>query len=629
MLPTLTLALFASLGPGLHDGPDPIGSWRLDSRSISDGRLEPVLGVPGSVTGRVEFIEDARGEALYMNGSATRIVLAEDHAASEQPLPRRHLTIEAWVAVNAPQRWGGLLGVFQDNGSAEKGWVLGYDDSHFTFGFATEGADDGDGRMTYLAGKTPYELGVLHHVVVTYDGERARLYLDGELDAETGEQSGDLLYPEHAPLVLGAYRDANENNPHTGRLRSVRLFDRAAGADWVADSFRHDEVLRRGEPHVWIDPEHRWIVRPYLQWGTAEGMTVRWETSRPASTVVEWGKAVTWTGEGGARTGSLPERTTLDGLRTHHELRLGGLEPDKAYYYRVVTQDSLDRELASPFLSFQTACVGDTPFAFAVISDTQGNPTVNARIASHAWEKRPRFVVHPGDLVSTGSVKREWVEEFFGSMRPLYERVPLYPVLGNHEQDAALYYDYMSLPDPEHHYTFRYGNMQFFMLDSNREVREGSAQYEWLERELARCDATWKLVVYHHPAYTSDENDYGDTWSGPSTRGDLRVRELVPLFDRHGVDLVWNGHIHSYERTWPLREGTARQSGDGTVYMVTGGGGGSLETPGPIRPPFQNLVRRGHHYCLVAVNGRTLELRAYDLEDRLFDSLVIEKRASR
>ena len=98
------------------------------------------------------------------------------------------------------------------------------------------------------------------------------------------------------------------------------------------------------------------------------------------------------------------------------------------------------------------------------------------------------------------------------------------------------------------------------------------------------------------------------------TRGDPRVRALVPLYDRHGVDIVWNGHIHSYERTWPLRgERAVGARTRAPTYMITGGGGGSLETPGPIRPWFQNHVRRGHHYCLVAVNGRTLEMKAFDL----------------
>jgi hypothetical protein len=75
-----------------------------------------------------------------------------------------------------------------------------------------------------------------------------------------------------------------------------------------------------------------------------------------------------------------------------------------------------------------------------------------------------------------------------------------------------------------------------------------------------------------------------------------------------------------------LREQHATAPGNGTVYMVTGGGGGGLETPGPIRPFFQNTVKRGHHFCYVAVNGTTLEMKAYDLEGRLFDTLTIQKK---
>ena len=99
----------------------------------------------------------------------------------------------------------------------------------------------------------------------------------------------------------------------------------------------------------------------------------------------------------------------------------------------------------------------------------------------------------------------------------------------------------------------------------------------------------------------------------------------MPLFDTYGVDIVWNGHIHSYERTWPLRENRATTAGNGTIYMITGGGGGPLETPGPIRPWFQNNVRRGHHYCMVAINGTTLELKSFGLEGQLFDHLTITK----
>jgi energy-coupling factor transporter ATP-binding protein EcfA2 len=140
-------------------------------------------------------------------------------------------------------------------------------------------------------------------------------------------------------------------------------------------------------------------------------------------------------------------------------------------------------------------------------------------------------------------------------------------------------------------------------------------------------DVVWKFVSYHHPSYSSDEDDYGNLWKGKSTWGDMRIRPLTKLFDRFGVDVVWNGHIHSYERTWPIREGRPVEQ-DGTIYMIAGGGGGGLEQAGPIRPPFQNNVRRSHHFVFAAVNGRTLELKSFDLDGRLFDTVTIRKRAA-
>lgn len=620
------LVLLSATSASPHDGPDPVGSWRLAEEYVTAERLQSLLGVDGRVEGEVDFVDDGAGTSLFFDGKSTRVVLADDYANSEQRLPVKHMSVTAWVAINTPTQWGGILGVIQDNGNAEAGWVLGYDEQRFTFGLASQGADDGDGRMTYLKGKTRYDEGRYYHVCATYDGAVMRLYVNGALDAETRAQSGPILYPEHAPLVLGGYKDKDEDYKLHGRVRSVRLFDETAKAAAVQDMFVHGEQLTAAPPHIALDPNHEWLVRPYLQWATTTGMTVRWETTRPSTSVVHWADRVEWVGPKERREPTFANQQVQDGKHRLHEVRIDDLQPDTAYYYRVQSVDDLGRELWGEVLSFQTAPGAETPFAFAVISDTQGNPQVSGRVAEHAWGLRPNFLLHPGDLVSTGTVKQQWLEHFFSSMKPLLERVALFPVLGNHERDARFYYDYMSLPAPEYYYTFEYGNAQFFMLDSNRKVAPGSEQYAFLERELKRSEAEWKIVCYHHPAYTSDENDYGNTWYGPSTRGDLRTRELVPLFDEHGVDIVWNGHIHSYERTWPLRGDKATAPTEGTVYMVTGGGGGGLELAGPIRPFFQNTVKHGHHFCYVAVNGKTLEMKAFDLEGRLFDTLTIEKR---
>ena len=570
------------------------------------------LGPDGTLSFKPNFIKDRLGESMFFEGPKAKCLLAADFKTVLKSMPRKAVTLSAWVSISTPREWGGVIGALQDNGDNEKGWILGYDASTFYFGLSTAGADDGDGKMTYLKAKTKYRLGKFYHLAAVYDGKTMELYVNGKKESQSKEQSGDLLYPDSAPYVLGAYRDANEFYPHRGRIREVQVFGQAAKAEWVAKEFAHNESLAT-EKWNEAEPSFQVLVEPYLQFATQTSVTVMWHTSLQASSVVRYGStdACMQTIEGNASV--------------IHEVVLEGLEPETQYFYRVESRTPSGTSYLSEPATFKTAVKKETPYAFAVISDTQGNPKVSKQIAKLAWGQRPSFLLHPGDLVSTGKNREHWLKHFFPGMRPLINHVPFYPVLGNHEQNAKHYYDYVCLPDPEYYYAFDFGNARFFMVDTNQKVNAGSVQFKWLEKELAASKAKWKFVCHHHPPYSSDENDYGNLWkSNQGRHGDLRARELVPLYEKHGVDLVWNGHIHSYERTWRILGGKAVESG-GPFYMITGGGGGGLETPAPTRPFFQNNVRRGHHYVMVHVNGGTLELKAFTLDDRLFDYHKIEK----
>jgi len=615
MSPTPLLVLAALFAAAAHDGPDPLWHWIMSQSRLGEDVLKARFGPNATLEGNPKLLRDEHGETMYFDGMSALIATAKLDEL-RKVLPKKHLTISTWVAIETPQRWGGVFSLVQDNGDAEQGAVLGYDENSFTFGLASTGTDDGNGHMTYLKGKTRFELGRLYHVVATFDGAEMRLYVNGKLDATSKAQSGEVLWPDEAVIAIGSYKDSNEDNRHHGRIREVAVFDLTATAKQVAQEFDHGKELAALPAVRHYPDELEFLVAPYQQFVTKDGITIMWETTRPASSVVHFGPDAEHL-----------KPVTAKGDALVHEVRIDGLEPRTPYFWKVESVDDKQQRLETPLLTMRTACSEDDAYAFVVIGDTQSNPAVSAVIATHAWAARPDFAVIAGDLVGTGPNKAHWTKQFFPSMKPLIERVAFFPVLGNHEQDAKFYYDYVSLPDPEFYYTFVYGNAQFFMLDSNREVGPGSDQYAWLEKQLAACQSEWKFVVYHHPSYSSDENDYGDMWKGRSTHGDLRVRRLVPLYDRYGVDIVWNGHIHSYERTWPLR-GNKVSDDPGTTYIVTGGGGGGLETPGPIRPFFQNYVRRGHHYCFVAVAGRRLEFKAFDVENRLYDVLTIEKKAS-
>lgn len=363
------------------------------------------------------------------------------------------------------------------------------------------------------------------------------------------------------------------------------------------------------------------LVKPYLQFATQNSVYILWETRAEASTTVEYGEALL-----NAQTPNLSQTVTLDGGRHLHEVKLSNLKTATKYLYRVRSITRSGTVIESPVYTFRTAVEDDDAVFFALIGDSQYNdktPWAWGKIAKRVWEERPHFIIHAGDLVDIGTKKTDWTEHFFPNGQVAMSRFPMYTVLGNHEQDAQLYYDYMVNPDPEYYYTFQYGNVQFFMIDTNKDVSEGSEQYDWLEWALAQSTATWKIAVHHHPPYSTEENDHGDTSIGASSYG-TAARNLVPLYEAYGVDFCLFGHTHLYERTWPIFEQQVNLQ-DGVVYINSGGAGGGLEDFDPTRSWFTQELQTGHHYCTFAIYGRQLVFKALDHDGHLFDTFQMEK----
>ncbi len=363
-------------------------------------------------------------------------------------------------------------------------------------------------------------------------------------------------------------------------------------------------------------------VAPYLQFATKHSMAILWETEAPATTRVEYGES-----RFGDEVPNLSQHVTIDGTRTMHEVVLEGLEVETKYFWRVVSETAAGVEIVSEPSTFRTAVNDSSAFAFLLYGDSQSNPRVWGKVSELGWQERPNFALLAGDLVDRGGNIQNWLVEFFPPANVLMRRVPIYTALGNHEDDHENYYRYMHNPPPEYYYTFRYGNAQFFMVDTNRDVTEGSEQYEWLEWELAQSDAMWKVVVHHHPPYSSEENDHGDSWTGSTTYG-THARNLVPLYEQYGVDFNLYGHVHMYERTWPLMEGRVNQQ-NGVIYINSGGAGGGLEDFAPTRSWFSAKVKSAHHFGYFVVHDKTIYFQAIDEEGRVFDAFQIEKSPER
>lgn len=375
------------------------------------------------------------------------------------------------------------------------------------------------------------------------------------------------------------------------------------------------------------------VKPPYLQWPTRESVVVMWETTSDAGGEVTCyqTRRTHATGTGRFETVEESARTLREdgAARCIHRVTLDGLSPQTSYHYRVRSANGRGETCESDLTPFKTAVEEGTPFSFAVTSETggTGDDDYNREIFDLIRQHRPDFLMMVGDAVSRGSCYPDWDRFFFGPARHLLARVPFYLVLGNHEENASWFYDYVAYPEPKSYYAFDYGNARFIGLDSTAIVdyrdgkpwarpgafEPGAPQHDFLVRELAGSKAVWKIAFFHYPPYVSADYQVDE------------MRVVCPLLERCGVDLVFNSHTIVYERSHPIRDHRLDLA-SGIVYIVAGGAG--------ARPQWFHHTRAWHtahalavpHFVQVAVAGTRLEIHAIDWQGRLFDRVTIEKR---
>lgn len=209
------------------------------------------------------------------------------------------------------------------------------------------------------------------------------------------------------------------------------------------------------------------------------------------------------------------------------------------------------------------------------------------------------FVIMLGDNVYDGNTAEDYRLKFELPYKPLLDAgVKFFAALGNHDDTRQPQYPLFNMKG-QRYYTFKPPrslieriagpDVQFFMLDTER---LDAVQQEWIDRELARSRAAWKIPVFHRPVYTSGRYDR------PARA--LRL-VLEPLFVRHGVRVAFSGHEHFYERTLPQQEIT---------YFISGAAG-SLR-PHDIRPTA--ITAKGfdldYHFMLVEIAGDNVYFQA-------------------
>jgi hypothetical protein len=193
---------------------------------------------------------------------------------------------------------------------------------------------------------------------------------------------------------------------------------------------------------------------------------------------------------------------------------------------------------------------------FAAIGDMgtgEGPQYEVAKKMQEMYAKFPfNFVIMLGDNIYGGKTAADMQRKFEAPYKPFTDAgVVFYASLGNHDDTNQRFFKPFNM-NGERYYTFNKGNVQFFALDSNY---MDPPQITWLERALSASKADWKVCYFHHPLYSSAK------FHGSST--ELRGI-LEPLFVKYGVQVVFAGHEHIYERVKPQK---------GIVYFTEGASG--------------------------------------------------------
>jgi 3',5'-cyclic AMP phosphodiesterase CpdA len=317
-----------------------------------------------------------------------------------------------------------------------------------------------------------------------------------------------------------------------------------------------------------------------------------------------------------------------------HQVSLKDLAPKTKYAYRVG-----DGENWSEWFQFQTASTQPEPFSFIYFGDAQNDVrSMWSRVIREAARDAPRaaFMLHAGDLINRAENDADW-GEWFQAGGPLHAMIPCIAAPGNHEYVVvekiadiptkialSKYWNPMfAFPKngpaklPETAYYVDYQGARIVVLNSNElQVVQG----KWLEKVLAENPMKWTIVTFHHPMFSTALG-----------RDNPMIRlAWQAIFDKYRVDLVLQGHDHSYGRTGLVlgentTTGLARQTEAGTVYVVSVSGPKMYAAQ--RRPVFRRVAEDTQLYQVIQIDGDQLRFEAHTATGRLYDAFTLDKQA--
>ena len=305
---------------------------------------------------------------------------------------------------------------------------------------------------------------------------------------------------------------------------------------------------------------------PYMNSALQNSIVIRWRTNVATNSKVSFGTAA----------GSLTQSITDNIVTTEHVVTLTGLVTNTLYFYSIGSATQIIQGDANNFFRTMPVAGSTQKIRFLAMGDMGNNSTnqVNVRNAWTAFNgsNYTDGWILLGDNAYSNGTDAEYQTNFYNIYQgSISKNHVLWPAPGNHDyaQSAARqadhvipYYDMFTLPkngeaggvasNTEAFYSYNYGNVHFVALDSYGWETGNTRLYDtlgpqavWLKQDLAANNLPWTVVYFHHPPYTKGSHN-------SDTEPELynMRQKIVPIFERYKVDLVLNGHSHSYERSF-------------------------------------------------------------------------------
>ena len=348
---------------------------------------------------------------------------------------------------------------------------------------------------------------------------------------------------------------------------------------------------------------------PYLQHAET-GVSVVWYTEAPTEGRVRWF----------LDDDTMGEAISSFGVATRHEAVISSLRPGARYAYRVYSARGLLSGAAGA-VDFSFRAPEPEVLRLVVFGDSgKGSPGQYAIAKAIGAEAvAPDAVMIVGDVVYPPADDASYDPGFFAPYRALLPATVFYAAPGNHDYEVQAgrpFFDVFTLPRngpaglvPESSYWLERAGVQMIVHDTNQSAATLRARSVPWHTETTRQAATFRFVFQHHTMYSS-----GPNFSQAPSPG-LRSL-LAPLYTATGIDVVFNGHDHLYERTRPI---------GGVVYVTTGAGGAGLYARTATNDFTAAFFNERYSYTHVEVRGRTLQLRQTDAEGHGVDALAITK----